>query len=91
MRTICACRVCRRTIRDDIATMFRARRRFMGFWTVRFHAHLGWVPVGDYRTIFQEMIALGLLTEIRDPEAEYPVYILSRITLPANLRKRGGA
>lgn len=81
--TICVCRQCRRDIRLAIEAVFVADPRWMGEMTIRFHAHLGWVPLLLFRHILGRMVLLGILIKSHDPGDEFPRYLLARLTLPA--------
>ena len=92
MKTVCSCRQCRRDIRRAIERVFEADPRWMGEITIRFHAHLGWVPMLLYRHILGRMCLLGILLKSQAPGEEFPRYILARVTMPARvLAKQGGA
>jgi hypothetical protein len=90
-RTVCTCRQCRRDIRLAIEAAFVAEPRWMGEMTIRFRAHLGWVPLLLFRHILGRMVLLGILVKSHDPGDEFPRYLLARVTLPARaLAKQGG-
>lgn len=89
---LCTCPVCRRGIRRQIGEAFRAERRWLGYWTLRHAARLGWLPEAYYRSVIDEMLRRGLLVAIapEDPRRDFPVYLAASIvSRPA--RKRGGA
>jgi hypothetical protein len=91
MTIVCTCRQCRRDIRNRIEETFVAEPRWMGEMTIRFHAHLGWVPLLLFRHILGRMVLLGIVIKSNDPAEEFPRYILARVTRPARvLAKQGG-
>lgn len=91
MKTVCACRQCRRDIRDRIEKAFVTEPRWMGEFTIREQAWLSWVPLPLYRHILGRMVLLGILIKSNAPGDEFPRYILARVTLPARvLAKQGG-
>jgi hypothetical protein len=64
----------------------------MGEMTIRFHAHLGWVPMLLYRHILGRMVLLGILIKSHEPGDEFPRYLLARMMSPARaVARQGGA
>jgi len=89
--TVCTCRKCRRDIRQRIEDTFIAEPRWMGEFTIRERAWLGWVPLLLFRHILGRMVLLGILIKSNAPGDEFPRYLLARVTLPARaLAKQGG-
>jgi hypothetical protein len=91
MKTVCACRQCRRDIRKAIERVFLAEPRWMGEMTIRERAWLGWVPLPLYRHILGRMVLLGIMIKTDNPGDEFPRYLLARCMTPARvLTKQGG-
>ena len=91
MTPVCACRQCRRDIRGQIEEAFLVEPRWMGEFTIRFHAGLDWVPMLLYRHILGRMCLLGILIKSVSPDDHFPRYLLARVMAPAKvLAKQGG-
>jgi hypothetical protein len=87
---VCSCDGCRRGIRGLITSAFRRERRWMGEWVIRVCARLGWVPLAFYREVLADMLRLGLLIKLNNPEGQFPEYMLASLTVTSRPRKRGG-
>ena len=87
MKTVCACRMCRRDIRRRIEEAFMLEPRWMGEFTIRVHAGLEWVPLPLYRHILGRMVLVGQLIKLNDPADEFPRYLLSRLTVRARAKE----
>ena len=93
---LCTCPLCRRGLRLRIVDACRRERRWVGFWTIRIVAGLGWVPVEFYREVLDEALQMGLLIRMEGGDAPgdpgFPTYLASALAAPAPAaRKRGGA
>ena len=95
MKQNCLCSMCRRGVRLAIEQTFLAERIWLGEIGLRFFGRMDWCTPALLRYVLSEMRDLGILIEMRD----YPwtqrepisMYMLARLTVPAECRKRGGA
>jgi hypothetical protein len=90
-RTVCTCRQCRRDIRLAIERAFVQEPRWMGEFTIRERAWLGWVPLLLFRHILGRMVLLGIMVKSNGPGDEFPRYILARCMVAArSVARQGG-
>jgi hypothetical protein len=87
MKTVCACRMCRRAIRQSIEEAFIIEPRWMGEFTIRAVGMLSWVPLPLYRHILGRMCLLGIVIKSTDPADEFPRYLLARCMVPVRAAK----
>jgi hypothetical protein len=85
---VCACAWCRRSVRTAIEITWEQHPRWMGVFTARYLCCVD-SPWPVYRSVFAEMIQLGILIASFETGDDYPRYILSRLTCRA-AKPRGG-
>lgn len=96
MSTInCLCPVCRRGVRLAVERTFEVERRWLGKVGVRFFGVLDWVTPALLDIVLAEMCERGILIEMLDHPGQQrrpiSMYMLARLTVPVEFRKRGGA
>ncbi len=89
----CQCLICRKGLRITITQILEAERCWLGEIGIRVLGRLDWATPEFTRSVLREMVDLGLVIMMLDhPKAQrhpIPIYLLSRLTLPAESRKRG--
>ncbi len=89
----CDCPICRRGLRLAIEQIFVAERAWLGAIGIRILGKIDWVTPEFLRSVLREMTDLGILIMMLDhPKAQrnpIPIYMLARLTVPAEARKRG--
>jgi hypothetical protein len=61
----------------EIAAVWTRESRWLGYYTILNLAGLGWVPEEFYRSVFDEMLARGLLLQVQaaDPVTDFTRYL----------------
>ncbi len=89
----CDCPICRRGLRLAIEQIFVAERAWLGAIGIKILGKLDWVSPQFLCSVLGEMQRLGILIVMLDHPKQQrkpiPIYMLARLTVPAEARKRG--
>jgi hypothetical protein len=89
----CTCPICRKGVRVTVEQVFEAERQWLGPIGIRILGRMDWCDPSFLRSVLAEMADLGILIVMKDRPLQQlhpiPIYLLARLTVPVELRKRG--